>query len=123
MAYCAFCSHLIEQIVTPSQLVLDTETKEYEFEKDCDFKDSVAHCALCKFLYQRLEMLLGKQSSILDSAGKLRKIRLVNCYGHRYREGAMDKPLCRIDLSFPSLAQGPVAFFAAWTEIGKYLYF
>lgn len=119
MGYCEFCSHLIEHIVTPAPPFHDADHKEWEFEKDYDFQYSAEQCALCKFLYQRLEELLGKQTSSLDEDGKLRKMRLINRYGPRYRKGNLDMPLCRLELHFPSVGHGQIADFTVWAEAGK----
>lgn len=119
MAYCTFCSRLIEDIITP---LLDADYKRWELEKDRDFKVSLQQCALCKFLYQCLQELFGDHISKLDEEGKLRKMCVFNRYGRRYRNGGLDRPLCRFELHFPSLGNRSMADFAIWADMGKCLY-
>lgn len=119
MPYCIFCSRLIEHIVTPAPPFQDAVQKEWEFEKDCDFQDTTQKCALCNFIYQRLEELLGKQTSSLDEEGKLRKMHLINRYGPRYRKGKLDMPLCRLEIHFPSVGPRQIADFTVWAETGR----
>lgn len=121
MACCKFCYRLIEGIVTPLH---DADYKKWELEKDCDFNDSLQQCALCKFIYQWLGELFGDHNmSSLDGEGKLRKMRVFNRHGRRYRNGELDRPLCWFEIRFPSPEDILLADFAVWAQMGKCLYF
>ena len=122
MAYCAFCSRLIERIISSAPPRLDADHRQWDFEKDCEFRDSAQHCTLCKFIHQQLKALCGKQSFSLDDECKLRQMSLINRYGPRYRKGELDMPLCRLELHFPSLDGKQIADFFAWAEEGRCQY-
>lgn len=120
MAYCAFCSRLIEHISTPWEYIPNkaSDYRKWELEKDCDFKHTVQQCTLCNFLYQRLEKLLGKQSSALDEEAKLRRMSLSNFYGPRNHKGGRSWVLCRFELKFPA-TNDLCLDFAVWADTGK----
>lgn len=123
MAYCAFCLRLIAHFLAPSGELTPawrTTYRRWELEKDCDFKNTVQQCELCRFLYQGVEKRIGKQVSDLDEKGKLRRISLFNRYGPLCRiEGTRDLVRCEIHFRDLDRLDSACVNLAVWADTGK----